>query len=182
MQLVGRDDRRTLDLRSLVDAGVRLVGHAGGAGGTRMSFEDDLIETVVGADAKLAKLRARVDEFVDAMGAQDDFEPAEPFTLTDVPDAPRELNLKADGIRTVVWATGYQRDYSWLRLPVLDARSEIVHDRGVTSAPGVYVMGLRFMRRRSSSFIDGQSQDAPELAAHLDAHRRRRAAITSNAA
>lgn len=183
MQLVGRPDRRTLDLGTLVAHGVRLVGHAAGADGTRMAFADDLIESVVGGDAKLAKLRARIDGFIEAMGAGDDFEEAEPFTLTDVPDAPTELDLRSEGIRTVLWATGFRREYPWLKLPILDARGEIVHDGGVTPLPGVYVMGLPFMRRRSSTFIDGQAQDAPELAEHLDAHRRSAGvSITSNAA
>ena len=180
---MGRPDRRTLDLGTLVAHGVRLVGHAAGADGTRMAFADDLIESVVGGDAKLAKLRARIDDFIEAMGAGDDFEEAEPFTLTDVPDAPTELDLRSEGIRTVLWATGFRREYPWLKLPILDARGEIVHDGGVTPLPGVYVMGLPFMRRRSSTFIDGQAQDAPELAEHLDAHRRSAgASITSNAA
>jgi putative flavoprotein involved in K+ transport len=183
MQLVGRPDRRTLDLSSLLASGVRLVGRAAGADGARMRFEDDLVETIIGADAKLAKLQARVDEFIDAMGAADDFEAAQPFALTDVPDAPSGLDLKAAGIRTVVWATGFRREYPWLRLPILDSRGEIVHDRGVTPLPGVYVMGLPFMRRRSSTFIAGQAQDAPELAEHLDARRHdARSTITSHAA
>jgi putative flavoprotein involved in K+ transport len=183
MQLVGRPDRRTLDLGVLSAHGVRLVGRAAGAHGTRVAFADDLIESVVGGDAKLAKLRARIDEFINAMGAAEDFEEAEPFALTDVSDAPAELDLRAEGIRTVLWATGFRREYPWLELPILDANGEIVHDRGVTAAAGVYVMGLPFMRRRSSTFIDGQAQDAPELAEHLDAHRRSTGApITSNAA
>jgi len=183
MQLVGRPDRRTLDLGTLVADGVRLVGHAARADGTRVAFADDLIESVVGGDAKLAKLRARIDDFIDAMGADDDFEEAEPFSLTDVPDAPTELDLRSEGIHTVLWATGFRREYPWLRLPILDARGEIMHDGGVTPLPGVYVMGLPFMRRRSSTFIDGQAQDAPELAEHLDAHRRSSgASLISNAA
>lgn len=171
LQLIGSPDRRTLDLGSLAASGVRLVGRAESASGSRMSFADDLLENVVGADAKLAKLLARVDDFIDAMGIEGELPPAAPFERTDVPDAPTALDLKAQGVRTVLWATGYRRDYSWLRLPVLDARGEIVHRGGVTPAPGVYVMGLRFLRRRNSSFIDGQARDADELAEHLAAHR-----------
>jgi len=173
LQLVGSAERRTLDLRALMDSGVRLVGRAAAAEGHRMDFEDDLVETIVGADAKLAKLRSRIDEFIVAMGVDDELPSPEPFSLTDVPDAPTSLDLRDEGISTVLWATGYRRDYSWLRLPVLDARGEIRHDRGVTPAPGVYVMGLRFLRRRNSSFIDGQARDAAELSEHLAVRRRR---------
>ena len=68
----------------------------------------------------------------------------------------------------VIWATGYRPDYSWLDVPVLDRKGRIRHDGGVVEAPGLYVMGLPFMRRRKSSFIDGTGDDAADLAAHLN--------------
>ena len=67
----------------------------------------------------------------------------------------------------MVWATGFRRHYPWLELPVLDARGEIRHEGGVTPAPGLYVLGLNFLRRRKSSFIDGVGDDAAELADHI---------------
>ena len=70
-------------------------------------------------------------------------------------ERPPRLDLRAEGIRTVVWATGFRRVYPWLKLPVLDARGEIRHDGGITPVPGLYVLGLHFLRRRKSSFIDG---------------------------
>jgi len=171
LQLIGSPDRRTLDLGSLTAAGVRLVGRATSASGHRMTFGDDLVETIVAADAKLAKLRSRIDRFIEAMGIGGELQAAEPFSRTDIPDAPERLDLRAERIRTVLWATGYRRDYSWLHLPVFDGRGEIVHRGGVTPSPGVYVMGLRFLRRRNSSFIDGQALDAAELSEHLAARR-----------
>jgi putative flavoprotein involved in K+ transport len=77
------------------------------------------------------------------------------------------LDLEAEGIETVIWATGYRRDYSWLDVPVLDSRGEIVHSGGITRQPGLYVIGLNFLRRRNSSFIAGVGDDARELAAHI---------------
>ena len=74
------------------------------------------------------------------------------------------LDLAAAGIRSVVWATGYRRDYGWLRLPVLDRGGELAHHGGVTAVPGLYALGLPFLRRRSSTFIDGVGRDAEELA------------------
>ena len=173
LQLVGGAEPRTLDLSVLQADGVRLVGRATDATGSIMRFEDDLLETVVAADVKLAKLRARIDAFVSAMGADDEVEAAEPFVRTQVVDSPTHLDLQAEGICTVVWATGYRREYPWLRIPILDAWGEIRHRGGVTEAPGVYVMGLRLLRRRNSSFIDGQAQDAADLAEHLERHLRR---------
>jgi len=67
----------------------------------------------------------------------------------------------------VIWATGYRPDYSWLDVPVLDRKGRIRHDGGVVPAAGMYVLGLPFMRRRKSSFIDGAGDDAADLAAHL---------------
>jgi putative flavoprotein involved in K+ transport len=87
-----------------------------------------------------------------------------------------ELDLKQMGIRTVVWATGYVRRYPWLRVPVLDAAGEIRHQGGVTPAPGLYVLGQRFMLRRRSHFIDGCGIDAEEIAAYLASQKVCRAA------
>ena len=67
----------------------------------------------------------------------------------------------------MVWATGYRPDYRWLDVPVLDAKGRLRHDGGVVDAPGMYAMGLTFMRRRKSSFIHGAEDDARDLTAHL---------------
>ena len=84
------------------------------------------------------------------------------------PAAPASLDLGAEGIRTVLWATGYRRDYSWLHVPALDARGEIVHDGGIVPVPGLYVLGLRFLRRRNSNFLDGVGADAVALAEDIE--------------
>jgi putative flavoprotein involved in K+ transport len=78
-----------------------------------------------------------------------------------------DIDLKGGAIRTVIWATGYRPDYSWLRIPVLDRRGWIRHDGGVAASPGLYVLGLPFLRRRKSSFIHGAGDDARELSGHL---------------
>jgi putative flavoprotein involved in K+ transport len=78
----------------------------------------------------------------------------------------------------VVWATGYRREYPWLRVPVVDDRGELRHQGGITAEPGLYALGLYFMRRRNSSFLDGVGPAAAELAEHIERWlgRRRRAA------
>jgi putative flavoprotein involved in K+ transport len=84
---------------------------------------------------------------------------------------PLGLDLRRAGIRTIVWATGFRPDYSWLQVPVLDPKGNLRHDGGVVSeAPGLYVMGLPFLRRRKSSLIDGVGDDARDLSAHLASH------------
>ena len=78
------------------------------------------------------------------------------------------VDLVAEGFDTVLWATGFRADYSWLNLPVCDRKGEIRHDGGVVrDAPGLYRVGLNFLRRRKSSFIHGAEDDATELVAHL---------------
>ena len=175
LQLVGRPDRATLDLPALERRGVRLVGRLKAIEGGRVRFADDLVAHTAAADARLARLVQRIDAFAAESGLDGAIGPREPFAPFLWPSpAPTELDLGQAGIRSVVWATGYRREYPWLRVPVLDERGEIRHAGGVTAAPGLYVIGLYLLRRRKSSFIDGVGQDAIELAAHL-AHQLRRA-------
>ena len=88
-----------------------------------------------------------------------------------MPSPPRlDLDLGSGEIRTIVWATGYRPDLSWLELPVLNPRGRLIHDGGVTAFPGLYLMGMPFLRRRKSTLIDGARADARELAAHLGTH------------
>jgi putative flavoprotein involved in K+ transport len=77
------------------------------------------------------------------------------------------LDLERSNIRTIIWATGFRPDYSWLQVPVLDRKGRIQHDGGVTPSPGLYVTGLPVLRRRKSSFIHGAEDDARDIVAHL---------------
>lgn len=171
LQLVGGPDRRTLDLNVLHERGVRVLGRLRGVSGERAAFEDDLLETTAAADFKLGRLRLRIDRHIREHGLAGAVGPGEPFVPVRLPDPPLDLHLREAGIRTVVWATGFRRSYPWLRVPVLDAAGEIRHDGGVTAHPGLYVLGLNFLRRRSSTFIEGAGRDAAELAEHLVHHR-----------
>jgi putative flavoprotein involved in K+ transport len=80
------------------------------------------------------------------------------------------MDLMNGEIRTVLWATGFRPDYSWLDLPVFDRKGRIRHDGGVVESPGVYLMGIPFLRRRKSSLIDGAGDDARDLSAHLGSY------------
>ena len=82
-------------------------------------------------------------------------------------DAPAVVDLRAEGITTVVWATGHRREYPWLRVPVVGDDGEIVHHRGVTPVAGLYLLGQRFQHRRSSNFIGGVGADASFVADHI---------------
>ena len=110
----------------------------------------------------------RIDEYVEKNGLEGEVGPPEPFIPFFWPTpGPSSIDLRAEGIRAVLWATGFRRDYPWLKIPVLDARGEIRHEGGITPVPGLYVLGLQFLRRRKSNFIDGVGADADALAEHI---------------
>ncbi len=170
MQLIGSPEKITLDLNALRRMGVRLVGRLAGIRGSRALFSGSLRNQCMLADLKLTRLLDTFDAWARSEGRDGEFGDPERLPPTEVDDAPLvELNLAGGAIRTIIWATGYRPDYSWLQLPILDRKGQIRHDGGVTPAPGVYVMGLPFLRRRKSAFIDGAASDASDLSPHLHA-------------
>jgi len=168
-QLVGTPDRSTLDLNALTGRGVRLVGRLSAFRDGTAYFSGSLRNVCSLADLKQIRLLDLTDEWASVNGLGPDLPPPERFPATVVPDDPvLSADLTAEGITTVLWATGYVADYSWLEIPVLDRRGEIRHDGGVvTESPGLYRIGLNFLRRRKSSFIHGAGDDAADLSEHL---------------
>ena len=146
---------------------MRILGRAVGAEGSALHLRDDLAETTGAAHAALERLLARIDTVADASGAPTAVDDVRPLLFGASPTA---FDLGAEGIRTVLWATGYRRNYSWLKVPVVDGAGEICHDGGITPSRGLYVLGLNFLRRRRSHFIDGVGFDAAELAQDIQCH------------
>jgi len=171
MQLIGSPEKMTLDLNELRRIGVRMVGRLAGIRGTKALFSGSLRNQCTLADLKLARLLDTFDAWAIATGRDGEFDDPERLPPTEVDDSPPlELDLAGGAIHTIIWATGYRPDYSWLELPILDRKGQLKHDGGVTPAPGVYVMGLPFLRRRKSAFIDGAASDASDLSTHLQAY------------
>ena len=167
-QLVGTPQRSTLDLNTLTGNGVRLVGRFVGVANGKAQFSGSLCNHCAMADLKMGRLLDTIDDWVEVCGIGSDVAAPERFAPTRVDDAPSlALSLTSGEVRTVVWATGFRPDYSWLEVPVFDRKGQLRHDGGVVDAPGMYVMGLPFMRRRKSSFIHGAADDARELSKHL---------------
>jgi putative flavoprotein involved in K+ transport len=168
-QLVGSPAKATLDLNALTDAGVRIVGRLGRVTAARAQFSGSLANVCRLADLKMNRLLDTFDAWSRDTGAADEVPLAHRFEPTRVPERPLlDVDLTTGEIATIVWATGFRPDHSWLDVPVLDRNGRICHDGGVVvDAPGMYVLGLPFLRRRRSTFIHGAVTDTEDLADHL---------------
>ena len=171
-QIAGHVDRRNIDLNALTALGVALVGRLAAVREGKVQFSGSLRNLCELADLKQNRLLNTFDEWAAAHGVGDEVDPPHrPEPTRVVASPPLGLDLRRAGIRTILWATGFRPDYSWLDIAVLDPKGNIRHDGGVvTEAPGLYVMGLPFLRRRKSSLIDGVGDDARDLSAHLASH------------
>ena len=170
-QLIGARDRSTLDLNTLTENGVRLAGRLVGIRGGNAQFSGSLRNVCALADLKMERLLRAIDGWARGIGYASEVGPSENFEPTNVAKSPcLNVGLASGEIRTIVWATGFRPDYSWLNVPVLDRKGQLRHEGGVADAPGMYVMGLPFLRRRKSSFIHGAEDDARDLSEHISGY------------
>ncbi|HJZ73523.1 MAG TPA: NAD(P)-binding domain-containing protein [Vicinamibacterales bacterium] len=168
-QLVGTPERTTLDLNALTAVGVEVVGRLAGVRDGHAQFSGGLRNQFALADLKMNRLLDTFDAWACDGGRDIDVGPVERFEPTRAPVASRlQLDLRGGEIRSIVWATGFRPDYSWLEVPVLDRKGYLRHDGGVVDAPGLYALGLPVLRRRKSSFIHGVEDDARDLIGHLE--------------
>jgi len=171
MQLAGSPERSTFDLNSLTDNGVQLVGRFAGVRDGQALFSGSLRNKCELADLKLGRLLDTIDEWALTSGIDDSVPPPHRFEPTRVSNPPTlGLDLASGSINTIIWATGFRPHYPWLEVDVLDAKGMVKHDGGVVDAPGMYLLGMPFLRRRKSSFIDGGRADAEDLVAELSAY------------
>ncbi len=158
---------RTIDFRRLAAQGITLVGLTESCRGRVIRFASDLVENLANGDANYLSVLDEADAYVERNGIA---LPDDPDARTIEPDPPcvtnpvLELNLDEAKISSIIWATGYAADYSWLDVDVLDANGKPVHQRGVTVEPGLYFLGLPWQSRRGSAFIWGVWHDAKYLA------------------
>ena len=169
-QLVGTPDT-TLDLNALTAMGVELVGRVSAARDGWALFSGGLRNMFALADLKLNRLLDTFDEWArDRAGRRRETSASRSASSRRARPNRRawRIDLGSGEIRTILWATGFRPDYSWLHVPVVDAKGNVRHDGGVSStARGWYVLGLPVLRRRKSSFIYGAEDDARELVDHL---------------
>ena len=177
LQLAGSPERATLDLNALTGIGVKLVGRLAGINDGKAQFSGPPRNMCALSDLKMARLLDTLDEWASDLGLDGEVEAAHRLPPTEVEAAPPlGMDLAGGQIRTIIWATGFRPDYAWLNVPVLDRKGRIRHDGGVVESPGLYLMGIQFLRRRKSALIDGAGDDARDLSDHLASYLDGRAA------
>jgi putative flavoprotein involved in K+ transport len=168
VQLVGSLSRMPLDLNALSAAGVDLVGRLMRVSGAVAQCSGGLASLTANADLKQTRLLQRIDDFVTEHGLSGDVPGPDRPAPTRLGAVPTEVDLGR--FATVIWATGYRPSYPWLDPAAFDRRGRVAHDGGVSPVPGLYVLGLPFLRRRRSNLIAGVGDDAAELVPHLLAY------------
>ena len=157
-------------LRAFARDGVTLVGRFEAANGERISFRDDVRESLDGADEYAAKWRRGVDAYIEERGMDMPREAQpDPPGLERYPEGeiPTELDLDEAGISTIIWATGFRYDYSWIKLPVTGDRGFPVQRRGVTAWPGLFFTGVHWMYSAKSAQFIGVGEDAEYVAEQI---------------
>jgi putative flavoprotein involved in K+ transport len=172
LQLAGTPDRSTLDLNALTGIGVKIVGRlAGITESGKAQFAGSLRNMCALSDLKMGRLLDLIDTWARENGLDDAVEPPHRPPPTRVEGTPPlGMDLTSGEIKTIVWATGYRPDYAWLKVPVFDRKGNVCHDGGLVASPGMYLMGIQFLRRRKSALIDGAGDDARDLSEHLAAY------------
>ncbi|NLS21010.1 NAD(P)-binding domain-containing protein [Rhizobium sp. P40RR-XXII] len=165
----------TIDFRRLAGKGMVLLGRTTSFDGTNLSFSDDLAMNLDRGDANYMALLDEADAYA-ARNGIDLPEDPEARRIEPQPDCVANpilnLDLAQAGITTIIWATGFFSDYSWLKLDVFDERGRPKHQRGVSAERGIYFLGLPWQSRRGSSFIWGVWHDAKHLADRIWTQRK----------
>ena len=166
----GANGGRTVDFRRFAAGGMTLLGMTTACADGVLSFAADLAENINRGDANYLALLDEADAYVAAQKLDLPAEPGardlrpDPAAMT---DPIRRLDLAAAGIKTVIWATGFTQDFSWLQVDAFDPSGKPAHDKGVSTEPGVYFLGLPWLSMRGSSFLWGVWVDAGHIASHI---------------
>lgn len=165
--LSGKDGGRTINLHLFARDGIRLLGRILDAENGKINLAANLKENLAKADKAEADLAAMIDQYIEKNGinAPEEFLPKyqDGYDVEEI----TELDLKAAGINTIIWAMGYSFDYSLVKLPVTDQAGYPIHQRGVTQYPGLYFIGLSWLYKHKSPLLLGVGEDADYIAAHI---------------
>ncbi|MBX9650792.1 MAG: NAD(P)-binding domain-containing protein [Xanthobacteraceae bacterium] len=161
---------RTIDFRSYVACGMTLLGHLQAAHDGVIEVAPGLAQSLADGDLVYASFLNMVDGYIKLRGLDLPEEPEARVALPDprcVAEPLQRLDLSAENIGAVIWATGYGVDFGWIDIPVKDANGEPVHQSGITDVPGLYFLGLPWLSKMNSSFLSGVGDDAAVLADHI---------------
>jgi putative flavoprotein involved in K+ transport len=161
--VTGRDGGRDIDLRKFALEGMQLHGRLLEVADGKLRFGTDLKKNLDGADATAENIKNAIDQFIAASGVAAPEEPRYTPLWEPVNEA-LELDFAASGITTIIWSMGYGTDYRWIELPIFNGRGYPTHERGVTSLPGVYFIGLPWQYTWGSGRFSGVARDAWFLA------------------
>jgi putative flavoprotein involved in K+ transport len=153
-----------VDLRQSAARGLSLLGRLQCVDGDRMYFADDLDAQLRAGDRSLNEFLARVDRHIERTGLDAPSAPERADRAPSPTHSSAHLDVRGEHIGSVVWATGYDRDFSWVQVPVLDPAGAPIHTRGVTAMQGLYFLGMPWLYKRKSTFLAGVGEDAGFIA------------------
>ena len=165
--ITGIDGGHDVDLRDYAAAGVTLLGHLDGADGARIAITPDVSPFIADGDASLLKFVAAAEAHVQRVGGGFPESTLVPPGPPPRGDERRTLDLFAESISSVLWTTGFAHDFGFVDAPGFAQRGEPVQRRGVTAAPGLFVLGLPWMHTLKSSVLCGVGDDAAYLAERI---------------
>jgi putative flavoprotein involved in K+ transport len=173
--LTGVGSGHDLDLRQLAADGVVLLGRVLGGRDGRLAIAHDLAGNLARGDVSFTDFTRQADEYAARKGL--DLPPSDASKAglrhpVKVTDPLLTLDIAAAGISTIIWANGFRYDFDWIDLPIFanetsSSRRVPVHKRGITSVPGVYFLGLPWLHKLKSAFLNGVGDDAQHLAEHI---------------
>ena len=176
--VTGRDGGRDIDLRKFALEGMQLHGRLKEVRGPVLKFGDDLKQNLDNADNVAESIKNTIDKYIEGRGIdapqEERYKPLwEPTQLS------LEIDYQAEGIRSIIWSMGYQTDYRWMEIPVFDGKGYPSHQRGITTVPGVYFLGLPWQYTWGSGRFSGVADDAKFLADAIDARNNSTKAVVS---
>jgi putative flavoprotein involved in K+ transport len=176
--LTGVNGGYEADWRQLSSKGIVLLGRLKAVQGNNLALAPDLEDNLARGEEFLTNFKKSVNDYI----AKNKLHVPEESTNTNSSSSQKcsastpilELDLRATGITSIIWATGFGNDYGWLKLPLLDESREPVHERGVTQFPGIYFLGLRWLYKQKSGFLSfgGPAEDAAYLAEQIAARQK----------
>jgi putative flavoprotein involved in K+ transport len=166
----GYDGGKTIDFRKFANMGITLLGMTKECQNEKVFFENDLKENIVNGDKNYLSLLDEADEYIKNNNLDFPEEPeARKFEKDHecITNPILELDLNVSNIKNVIWATGYNNNFEWIKLDIFDETGKPIHNNGVSEEKGLYFLGLPWLSMRGSSFIWGVWKDAKYLAEHI---------------